>query len=201
LAKLFGLRPIGTFAHEMFMIYSGIMHGSDDEIRSSHNRVLQDWWKEFGESLSVALTDTFGSKFFFEDMTVEQARIWRGLRQDSGDPIEFGEKAIEFYKRHLIDPRTKVIVFSDGLDVEAIVKIWEHFKDRIKIVFGWGTNLTNDLGFPALSLVIKAVEANGFGTVKLSDNPAKAIGDLEDIQRFRQIFGYNDSRKYVECKY
>ncbi|MEK7130611.1 MAG: nicotinate phosphoribosyltransferase [Patescibacteria group bacterium] len=190
LAKELGLRPIGTFAHEMYMVFSGIFSESDEVIRASHNKVLEMWRQEYGESLSIALTDTYGSDFFFRDFTKEQAQKWRGLRQDSGDPIVFGEKAIAFYERLSIDPCEKLIVFSDGLDINAIVKIADHFSGRIQIAFGWGTNLTNDLGLKALSLVVKVTEANGFKTVKLSDNLAKVTGSPEDIERFKRIFGY-----------
>lgn len=200
LAMKHSLLPMGTAAHEMDMGLSGIFHGSDEEIRASHNKVLQDWWKEYGWGLSIALTDTYGTDFFFRDMSREQARKWKGLRQDSGDPIEFGEKAIAFYKRCKVDPKDKLLVFSDGLDVETIIKIADHFAGRIKITFGWGTNLTNDLGFPALSLIVKLMESNGHGTVKLSDNLAKALGVLEDIERFKQIFGYTRT-EFKECKY
>ncbi|MBI4991706.1 MAG: nicotinate phosphoribosyltransferase [Candidatus Harrisonbacteria bacterium] len=199
-AKRFGIRPIGTFAHEMDMVLSGVYHGSDDSIRYSHNKVLQLWWKEYGEPLSIALTDTYGTDFFFKDLTLEQVRKWRGFRQDSGDPFEFGEKAIAFYQKYGIDPKTKTIVFSDGLDVDMIVKLHERFSGRTNVVFGWGTNLTNDLGFKALSLVVKVTEANGHGTVKLSDNLAKAMGDSNDIERFKKIFGYTRNES-EECKY
>ncbi len=198
LAKELDLPPKGTFAHEMDMIFSGIFH---DDIRGSHQKMLEYWWQEYGEELSIALTDTYGTDFFFEDFKPEQARDWRGLRQDSGDPIEFGEKTISFYEKLGIDPHTKTIVFSDGLDIETIVKLHERFGKRIKVVFGWGTDLTNDLGFKALSLVVKATEANGYRTVKLSDNPAKAMGDPADIKKFMEIFGYQNNKKYIECKY
>lgn len=105
-----------------------------------------------------------------------------------------------FYKHYGIDPREKLIVFSDGLDVETIIKLADKFAGRIKVTFGWGTNLTNDLGFLALSLIVKLTESNGHGTVKLSDNLAKAVGKPEDIERFKRIFGYTQS-KYKECKY
>lgn len=200
LAMKHGLMPMGTSAHEMFMVMSGIMHGDDEEIRRSHNDVLRVWWNCYGYGLSIALTDTYGSDFFFRDMLPDQARNWKGLRQDSGDPIEFGEKAIRFYESLKIDPKDKIIVFSDGLDVESMVKIQRHFKGRIKTTFGWGTNLTNDLGPKSLSLVIKATEACGHGLVKLSDNLAKATGKPEDIERFKRIFGYNKN-SYTECKY
>lgn len=200
LAMKYGLVPMGTSAHEMFMVMAGLRQGSDEEIRDSHNEVLKSWWQEYGYGLSIALTDTYGSDFFFRDMTPDQAREWKGLRQDSGDPIEFGEKAIAFYERNGIDPREKMIVFSDGLDVDAMLKIHRRFKGRIKTTFGWGTNLTNDLGLKALSLVVKVSEACGNPTVKLSDNLAKAMGRQEDIERFKRIFGYVGDN-FQECEY
>lgn len=200
LAMRYGLLPIGTAAHELYMVMSGIMHDTDATIRASHNQVLQEWWAEYGWGLSIALTDTYGTAFFFRDMTAEQARQWKGLRQDSGDPIAFGENAMAFYQHHGIDPRDKILVFSDGLDLETILKLTDHFTDRIRLSFGWGTNLTNDLGFGALSLVVKAVEANGHGTVKLSDNLAKATGSAEDIARFKRIFGHTVTA-FETCTY
>ena len=195
-----GLLPMGTSAHEMYMVMAGIMFDNDDTIRASHNRILQEWWEEYGWGLSIALTDTYGSEFFFRDMTTEQARNWKGLRQDSGDPIAFGEAAIAFYQRHGLDPGEKLLISSDGLELGTILKLADHFAGRIRISFGWGTNLTNDLGLGALSLVIKAVEANGHRTVKLSDNLAKATGDPQDIARFKRIFGHTVTT-YTECTY
>jgi len=200
LAMKHGLLPIGTSAHELPMIYSGIFHDNDNAIRQSHNQVLTDWWQEYDWGLSVALTDTFGTQFFFQDMTKEQAEKWKGLRQDSGDPFEFGEATIKFYEGHGIDPREKLIIFSDGLDVLTILKLADRFQNRIKVSFGWGTNLTNDLGLKPLSLVIKAVEANGHGTVKLSDNLAKAMGHPDDVARFKKVFGYTNTFE-KKCTY
>jgi nicotinate phosphoribosyltransferase len=201
LAMKYGLLPMGTAAHEMDMGYSGIFHGSDEEIKSSHQRVLRDWWEEYSGGLSVALTDTYGTDFFFSDMTWYQALDWKGLRQDSGDPFVFVDKALAFYYEACgICPEDKLIVFSDGLDVETIVKLADYCKGKIKCTFGWGTNLTNDLGFPALSLIVKLMESNGHGTVKLSDNLAKALGKPEDIERFKRIFDYTGA-EYKECKY
>jgi nicotinate phosphoribosyltransferase len=190
-AMLHGLVPMGTSAHELTMVMSGIMHDSDDLIRASHNRVLKDWWELYGWGLSVAVTDTYGSEFFFRDMDPEQARAWKGLRHDSGDPFEFGEKAIRFYQEQGIDPREKLLIFSDGLELQTILALSKRFHGRIKLSFGWGTNLTNDLGFEPISIVVKAVEANGHRTVKLSDNLAKATGSREDIERFKRIFGHS----------
>ena len=184
----------------MDMAYSGIFHGSDEDIRSSHQKVIQDWWNEYGVGLSIALTDTYGTDFFFQDMTPEQAVQWKGLRQDSGDPFVFTDKALAFYQRCGVDYLKKFIVFSDGLDVGTIIKLADYCKGKVKATFGWGTNLTNDLGFPALSLIVKLIESNGHGTVKLSDNLAKALGKPEDVERFKKIFGYTGT-EYKEVKY
>jgi nicotinate phosphoribosyltransferase len=202
LARTYGLAPKGTMAHETFMIMSGIMHSSDEEIRASHNQVLREWWDEYGVDLSIALTDTYGSEFFFKDMTLEQARNWKGLRQDSGNPRSFANQQLGFYERFEIDPKTKLFVPSDGLDEKKIVGLTNEFTKRIPTVAGYGTNATNDLGLKSLSLVVKAVESCGHGTVKLTDNPAKGMGEQEDVQRFRRIFEY-DPRKYTleECRY
>ena len=133
--------------------------------------------EEYDWGLSIALTDTYGSDFLLRH-DCRTGAAWKGLRQDSGDPMAFGEKAIAFYERHGIALQDKLIVFSDGLDLGTIVKLTDHFAaGRIRVSFGWGTNLTNDVGFEALSLVIKVIEANGHRAVKLSDNLAKATGE------------------------
>jgi nicotinate phosphoribosyltransferase len=136
----------------------------------------------------LRLTDTFGSDFFFADFGDERAAAWRALRHDSGDPVKFGEKVISFYEQHGIDPKTKTIVFSDGLDIETIVQLYEHFNDRVGVVFGWGTTLTNDLGLPALNIVMKATEVNGTSTVKLSDVQTKHTGNPNMIERYTNEF-------------
>lgn len=192
LAMKLGLTPVGTFAHEMPMVYSGIYN---DNLVESHRKMLDDWYKFYGDKLSVALTDTYGSEYFFNDFTDEQAKNWRGLRQDSGDPFEFAERAEAFYIGKLIDPKEKLVVFSDGLDVDTIIKLGDTFRGRLQTSFGWGTNLTNDLGFRTLSLVVKATKSNGHGTVKLSDNLNKAMGDPSDIERFKKEFGYTNIKK------
>ncbi len=202
LAMKHGLVPKGTIAHEHDMVLSGIMHGSDDEIRASHNRALREWWDEYGPGLSIALTDTYGSNFFFKDFTPEQAKNWIGLRQDSGRPEEFARRQIDFYENLKINPKDKLFVPSDGLEINKIVDLHNEFNDKINVVAGWGTSLTNDLGFDSLSLVVKAVESNGHGTVKLSDNPAKKTGKPEDVERFVKIFGYDENEHEMqECKY
>ncbi len=202
LAMKLGLKALGTNAHQAFMILSGINNENDQTLKKSHNKFLQEWWTDYGYDLSIALTDTYGTEFFFRDFTEEQGRHWKGLRQDSGDAAEFAEKQIAFYQERRIDPKTKLFVPSDGLDLEKIRYLTKRFSDRINVVAGWGTNLTNDLGPKALSMVIKAAEANGHGLVKLSDNPAKATGKQRDVERYMKVFGY-DQTKYQakECKY
>jgi len=189
-ALLHGLVPMGTSAHELYMVMSSIMSESDDRIRASHNQVLKDWWELYGWGLSVAVTDTYGSEFFFRDMTVSQARAWKGLRHDSGDPFEFGERAVRFYESCGIDPKEKLLIFSDGLELDTILELSGRFHGRVKLSFGWGTNLTNDMGLDPIAIVVKVVEACGIRTVKLSDNLAKATGSKEDIERFKRIFGH-----------
>lgn len=192
LAMKHGLMPIGTSAHELFMIMAGMMAESDEGIFASVPKVLDDWWDEYGWGLSIALPDTFGIDSFLPIFGGERAHVWKGSRQDSGDPYDYGDnKIIPFYESVGVDPRGKLIVFSDGLNIEEMIKIQRHFAGKIKTTFGWGTNLTNDLGFPAISIVVKPVEACGRGLVKLSDNIAKAIGHAEDIERYKMIFGYH----------
>jgi nicotinate phosphoribosyltransferase len=200
LAKKFGIQPIGTFAHEMFMCYAAIAHSHGGNIVKTHGQVLTDWRAMYGNQLSVALTDTFGSGFFFRDMSKEAALAWTWLRHDSGDPFAFGERAIAFYEAYGIDPMDKGIVYSDGLTVDVIQNLMRQFDGRIDLAFGWGTDLTNDLGYRPLSLVMKAVEARGYGTVKLSDNPAKATGRPDKIGLYKDLFLYEEGER-VECKY
>jgi len=202
LAMKYGLLPMGTSAHERDQIIAGIMDdGTDDWMIKAILKNLNEWWNMYGQGLSIALADTFGTDFFLRVMTPEQARHWKGIRQDSGDPFKIGEKIIAFYEKHMVNPREKMIVFSDGLDIDLLFKLFDSFSKRIKCTFGWGTNLTNDLGLRALSLVIKAIQANGRGLVKLSDNLAKAIGAPEDIERYKRACDYDSSTVFTECKY
>jgi nicotinate phosphoribosyltransferase len=193
LAQKYNLRPIGTFAHEMPMTYAGLADARGQDIRASHNRMLRDWQTQYPD-LTIALTDTFGSEFFFSDFTPDQAQAWRGVRHDSGDPYEFGENLLAFYESNNVDPRAKTIVFSDGLDIGQIVALQKHFAGRINVLFGWGTTLTNDLGIKPLNVVMKATHVRLPQTgqqadqVKLSDNPGKHTGPEPLITRYKQIF-------------
>ncbi len=194
LARTLDVKPIGTFAHEMPMIEAGIAEATGTDIRQSHGKFLNGWNELYGDNLDIALTDTFTSEFFFSDFTQEQAEEWGRLRHDSADPFEFGERAIAFYEERGIDPLEKTIVFSDGLDIETIVQLQQHFKGRINTVYGWGTTLTNDLGIKPLNIVMKATHVHvpdigrGADLVKLSDVAGKHTGPKQNIQRYQQIF-------------
>ena len=186
LANEHGVDPIGTFAHEMFMVYAALADAEGKNPLEGHNKVLRDWRDGYGDDLSTALTDTFGSEFFFTDMTLEQAKEWRALRHDSGDPYDFGDRVIEFYEDKGIDPMEKTIVFSDGLDIDTIVQLTDYFKGRINVVFGWGTTLTNDLGLKPLNIVMKATKVNDTDTVKLSDVEGKHTGPQEKVELYQK---------------
>ena len=184
-----GLAPVGTIAHEVFMVGAVLGDGSDESVRGSQRRMLDAWWEMYGEPFSLFLTDTWGSDFFFANVDAARARQYRGLRQDSGDPALFGERAIRWYEDQGVDPRQKSIVFSDGLELREILDLESRFAPRVGVSYGWGTNLTNDCGLPNYSLVVKPVAANGRPLVKLSDNPGKSTGTPAEIARYRRIFG------------
>jgi len=179
-----GLKPIGTYAHEMPMVYAAIADENGQNPLDGHHQMMIDWYDRYGDDLSTALTDTFTSDFFFSDFSEEQAQQWKGLRHDSGDPIEFGETAIEFYKENNVDPATKTLIFSDGLNIETIIELADHFNGKINVMFGWGTTLMNDMGLRANNFVMKATNVDGISTVKLSDNEGKHTGPQEQVDRY-----------------
>lgn len=192
LAHELGLKPIGTYAHEMPMVYGAIEQMNGRDPLDGHHKMLRDWEDTHRGDLATALTDTWTSEYFFTDFTPEQAEQWSGLRHDSGDPFEFGEKVIAFYETHGIDPLQHTIVYSDGLDIDMIVALADRFNSRIKLVFGWGTTLTNDLGVQANNFVMKATvvaeaefPAYVQGTVKLSDAEGKHMGSPEDVELYQ----------------
>lgn len=201
LAMKLGIRPMGTMAHELFMIVAALNDATDEQLRASHNLVLRQWWEEYGYPLSIALTDTFGSEFFFRDFTPEQGRMWRGTRWDSGDAFQFTEeRVLPYYARIGVDPLEKTVVYSDGLETQLVVEIEERYGVKLQALDGIGTFLSNDLGVRALSIVCKAISADGHMTVKLSDNPAKAQGPEALVERYKRVFEYHES-EYVVTKY
>ncbi len=193
LAMKYGLTPVGTNAHELPMIYSAIYRKEDEKAGYlvSSQRVLEDWEAEYGLDLSIFLPDTYGNDYFFAKIVPrDMLERWRGSRHDSGPPKEYGDKCIRIYEAAGIDPATRLIVFGDGLDAPLIAELERYFRGRIQTTFGIGTNLTNDLGPAAPSIVVKPVRANGLPVVKLSDNLAKASGDPAEIQRMKRLVGY-----------
>lgn len=184
LAMKHNTRPIGTMAHEWLMAIS-VLRG----LRHANKFALTEWSDVFNGDLGIALPDTFGTKAFFEDFDGYLARLFDGVRHDSGDPYEFGEKVIAHYKKLGIDPTTKMIVFSDGLTSDLGSKLCVHFEGRIRVSLGIGTHFTND--FPnskALNIVIKMATCLGIPVVKLSDVFTKAIGDKDALRVARWMF-------------
>lgn len=184
LAMKYGVKPIGTMAHEWIMGISAL-----ESLRHANRHALKIWSKVFDGRLGVALTDTFGTDAFFEDFDGYLARLFDGVRHDSGDPFAFGEKVIEHYQKLGIHPMSKTIVFSDGLTPELAKEIGEKFGNRIRVSFGIGTNFTNDFpGSKALNMVIKLATVYGIPVVKLSDTPSKAIGDRDALRVAKWTF-------------
>ena len=185
-----GIKPIGTFAHEFIQMFQGL---GVCTLADSQKVALQTWSDEYRGELGICLSDTLGLDKFLNDFDAYFGKLFDGVRHDSGDPYDFADRMVEHYKSLGIDPRTKTIVFSDGLDIPLAIKIAEHCKYRIQVSFGIGTNLTNDLGYTPLPIVIKMVEcgidANSMSPVaKISDNPAKTMcEDQGFIDYLRQV--------------
>ncbi len=193
------LEAVGTNAHELPMVMAALAD-SDDELRAAPYKVLKDWNRLYGGNLLIVLPDAYGTAAFLRDAP-EWVADWTGFRPDSAPPIEGGEKIIDWWQRMGRDPRSKLLIFSDGLDVDAIIDTYRHFEGRVRMSFGWGTNLTNDFAGCApqyveslkpISLVCKVSEANGRPAVKLSDNPRKATGDPAEVERYLRFFGAQD---------
>jgi nicotinate phosphoribosyltransferase len=184
LAMKHGVKPIGTMAHEWIMGHSVI-----SGMRHANRFALEAWQRVYKGDLGIALTDTFGTDSFFTDFGKDFARLFDGIRHDSGDPITFIDKAVDYYKSVGIDPLTKTIVFSDGLVPELAVKIKNSCNGKIKCAFGIGTNFTNDYeGSKPLNIVIKLTSVLGVPVVKLSDVPSKAIGEKDALRIARYMF-------------
>jgi nicotinate phosphoribosyltransferase len=193
------LEALGTNAHELPMVLAALA-GSDAELKAAPYKVLQDWQRYYGGNLLIVLPDAFGTASFLRDAP-DWVADWTGFRPDSAPAIEGGEKIIEWWRAHGRDPRDKLLIFSDGLDVDTIEKAYHHFKGKVRMAFGWGTNLTNDFedcapahndALRAISLVCKVTSANGRPAVKLSDNPEKATGEPAEIERYLRLFGSAD---------
>lgn len=185
-AHKYNLTPVGTFAHEMPMVYAAMADADGRNPMDGHSEMLDDWQQHYDGDLSIALTDTFTTDFFFSDFDEKKTATWNGLRHDSGNPFEFTEKALAHYKKHGVDPTTKTIVFSDGLNEDKIIELYDYCEGRVNILFGWGTALMNDLGLPANNFVMKATAVDGTPTVKLSDDIGKHTGPVETVERYKE---------------
>ena len=197
IAKNRDLAAIGTNAHELPMIYSALAQ-SDEALRQAPYDVLSDWHDEHDGNLRIILPDTYGTKSFLDNAPDWLAK-WTGIRIDSGDPILGAENAIKWWNSRGEDPTEKLVIFSDGLDVIKISELQAMFYGRVRVSFGWGTLLTNDFrglvpgdALKPFSLVCKAVKADGQPTVKLSDNPNKAVGPQNEIERYKRVFNLTE---------
>lgn len=184
-------KPIGTHAHEWFMF-----HGAKFGFKMANLLGLENWSDVYRGDLGIALSDTYTSEVFFSQFDKKFSKLFDGVRHDSGDPLEFADMTIQHYENNGIDPKTKTIIFSDGLNYEKVERIAKYCRDRIRISFGVGTSLTNDVGLKPMNIVIKMIEAlpeEGAWTpvIKLSDEKNKHTGDLETIELAKKLLDIN----------
>ena len=186
-ARKFGLIPIGTMAHEYMQSFQAF----GVRLRDFQKAALEDWVQEYRGDLGVALTDVVGMDAFLDDFDLYFAKLFDGLRHDSGDPVVWGEKALAHYAALRIDANTKRLVFSDALDLDKAFALYRHFAGRIMTGFGIGTHLTNDVGLTPLNIVMKLVRCNGQSVAKLSDSPGKTLCKDETFLAYlRQVFNH-----------
>ena len=200
IAKNRDVEAIGTNAHELPMVYAALADGDDALARAPYD-VLSDWHEEHDGNLRIILPDTYGTEGFLKHAP-DWLAGWTGIRIDSGDPATGAEVAIKWWQERGEDPREKLVIFSDGLDAGKIVELHQQFAGRVRVSFGWGTMLTNDFKgltdgdtLAPFSLVCKAVRAEGRPTVKLSDNPLKAMGPEAEIARYKRVFGVGEQER------
>jgi nicotinate phosphoribosyltransferase len=184
-AMKLGLTPLGTMAHE----YLQACQALGPRLRDSQVFGFESWAREYRGDLGIALSDVYGMSAFLNDFDLYFCKLFDGARHDSGDPFAWGERLIEHYRKNRVDPRTKTLIFSDALTVPRTIELYQRFKGRCQLAFGIGTNLTNDLGYEPLQIVIKMVRCNGQPVAKLSDSPGKGMCDDEKYLAYlRQVF-------------
>jgi nicotinate phosphoribosyltransferase len=185
LAMRMGLLPLGTMAHE----YLQASQALGPRLRDSQIFAFESWAREYRGDLGIALSDVYGMNAFLRDFDMYFCKLFDGARHDSGDPFTWGERMLEHYQRNRVNPRTKTLIFSDGLTVPRTIALYQQFRGRCQLAFGIGTNLTNDLGYEPLQIVIKMVRCNGQPVAKLSDTPSKNMCDDEKYLAYlRQVF-------------
>ena len=192
-----GLEAIGTNAHELPMVYAALAE-DDEALFEAPYDVLKDWATMYGGNLLVVLPDCFGTTAFLKNAP-DWVADWKGARPDSKAPIAAARELIDWWKERGRDPREKLVVLSDAMDVDLIEEAVRALHGQVNVSFGWGTNLTNDFvgcapagvdgQLKAISFVCKVVEADGRPAVKLSDNPNKVMGPPEEVERYRRVFG------------
>jgi nicotinate phosphoribosyltransferase len=184
-AMKYNITPLGTMAHE----YLQACQSLGPRLRDSQIYGFEMWAKEYRGDLGIALSDVYGLSAFLRDFDLYFCKLFDGARHDSGDPFDWGERLINHYKNNRVDPSTKTLVFSDSLDFSKVNKLYLRFKDRVQVAFGVGTNLTNDLGYTPLQIVMKMVRCNGQPVAKLSDTPSKNMCDDQAYLNYlRQVF-------------
>jgi nicotinate phosphoribosyltransferase len=186
------LTPLGTMAHEYLQACQAV----GPRLRDSQVFAFNTWAREYRGDLGIALSDVCGMDAFLRDFDLFFCKLFDGVRHDSGDPFEWGEKLIAHYERMRIDPHAKVMVFSDSLDVPLAQRLFEYFRGRSQTAFGIGTNLTNDLGYEPLAIVIKMTRCNGQPVAKISDEPSKTMDyDPSYVAYLREVFQVPDNRE------
>ena len=186
------LTPLGTMAHE----YMQACQALGPRLRDSQIFAFDKWAQEYRGDLGIALSDTYGFDAFLRDFDMYFCKLFDGARHDSGDPFDWGEKMIAHYRRNRVDPRSKTLIFSDQLSVPLAISIARRFHDRARTAFGIGTNLTNDLGYEPINIVIKMTECNGQPVAKVSDSPGKTVSkDAGYLRYLRQVFGLEPVEK------
>ena len=184
-AMKLGMTPLGTMAHE----YLQACQALGPRLRDSQVFAFESWAKEYRGDLGIALSDVYGMSAFLRDFDLFFCKLFDGSRHDSGDPFQWGERMIAHYLKNRVDPKTKTLIFSDGLTVPRTIALYQQFKGRCQLAFGIGTNLTNDLGYEPLQIVIKMIRCNGQPVAKLSDTPSKNMCDDEKYLAYlRQVF-------------
>ena len=184
-ARKLGLTPLGTLAHEYLQAHQAL----GPRLRDSQVAALEAWAKEYRGDLGIALSDVYGLEAFLRDFDMYFCKLFDGARHDSGDPFDWGERMLAHYRANRVDPRSKVLVFSDGLDIPKVMQLYEHFRGRCLLAFGVGTNLSNDTGPEPLNIVIKMIRCNGQPVAKLSDSPGKNMcDDPAYVAYLRQVF-------------
>jgi nicotinate phosphoribosyltransferase len=185
LAFRHGLTPLGTMAHEYLQACQAV----GPRLRDSQVFAFNTWAREYRGDLGIALSDVCGMDAFLRDFDLFFCKLFDGVRHDSGDPFEWGEKLIAHYRRMRIDPRSKTMVFSDSLNVPLAIRLFEYFRGRMQTAFGIGTNLTNDIGCEPLQIVVKMTRCNGQPVAKISDEPSKAMDyDPSYVAYLREVF-------------